>query len=254
MGIKNLLKRLFLTSKQRNQNELLNMLHDSGVIKLEGRETPSFEPSVLEIEEDMDTDDYSHVSELFGNAIIENDFSDIDKILDAKVDLTLYGKKVISGKQNVIQYWQDWISRYNEPYVGTRYRVRFCRHFERAALEVKPFSSLGMYLIARLQNGKVIDLLFAPNPLQDPMIRYWDLDHEALSFQKNSRLSQHLGEDLPPQPNRVPCMRCGLKSEELQWYKYYYDAGPLAYEGELSICPNCMETVEFFPTTLYRKN
>ncbi|MBQ4449824.1 MAG: hypothetical protein II900_05275 [Prevotella sp.] len=69
------------------------MLHDSGVIKLEGRDPPSFEPSVLEIEEDMDTDDYSHVSELFGNAIIENDFSDIDKILDEKVDLTLYGKK-----------------------------------------------------------------------------------------------------------------------------------------------------------------
>ena len=115
MGIKNLLKRLFLTSEQRKRNDLLNMLHDSGVIKIEGKEDPSFEPSVLEIEEDIDTDDYSHVSELFGKAIIENDFSDIEKILDEKVDLTLYGKNVISGKQNVIQYWQDWISRYKEP-------------------------------------------------------------------------------------------------------------------------------------------
>lgn len=254
MGIKDLLKRLFLTHKQQNQNDLLNMLHDSGVIKIEGREDPSFGTSVLEIEEDIEANDYFHVSELFGKAIIENNFSDIEKILDEKVDLTLYGQNVISGKQNIIQYWQDWIYRYKEPCVGTRFRVRFCRYFERAALEVKPFRSKGMYLIARLKNGKVMDLLFAPNPLQDSTIRYWNLDHEALSFQKSCRLAQHLGEDLPPQPNRMPCMRCGMKSEEMQWYKYYYDAGPLAYDGELSICPNCMDTVEYFPTTLYRMN
>ncbi len=80
------------------------MLHDSGVIKIEGREDPSFGTSVLEIEEDIEANDYFHVSELFGKAIIENNLSDIENILDEKVDLTLYGQNVISGKQNIIQY------------------------------------------------------------------------------------------------------------------------------------------------------
>ena len=35
-------------------NELLNELHDSGVIKIEGRENPTFDPSVLEIEENKE--------------------------------------------------------------------------------------------------------------------------------------------------------------------------------------------------------
>ena len=250
MGIIDLLKKLFQTSKQRRQNELLNMLHDSGVITIEGRKDPIFGQSVLEIEDGVERSVYFHISELFGKAIIYNNFSDIEKELDEQVNLTLYGKEVILGKKNVIQYWKDWIGRYKEPCVGTKYKVRYCCYFERSALEIKPFRAPKMFLLARLKDDKVIDLLLAPNPLQNPMIRYWDLDHEALSFQKDSYLAQQLGEDLIPQPNRMPCMRCGLKSEKMQWYKYHYDTGPLAYDGELSICPNCMETVEFFPTIL----
>lgn len=252
MGIKRFFKELFQSQREREVNELLNELHDSGVIKIEGRENPTFDPSVLEIEEETDGDDFFRISVLFGKAIIDNDFSDIEKELDEKVNLTIYGKKVITGRQNVIHYWKDWISRHNEPCNGTKYRVRFCQYFERVALELRPFRAKGMYLIVRLKNDKVIDLLYAPNPLQHPMIRYWDLDHKALSLKRDANIVNHLGEKLHAQLNRMPCMRCGLKSESMQWYNYHYDAGPLAYDGELSICPNCIETVEYFPTRLYR--
>lgn len=51
MGIKRFFKELFQSQREREVNELLNELHDSGVIKIEGRENPTFDPSVLEIEE-----------------------------------------------------------------------------------------------------------------------------------------------------------------------------------------------------------
>lgn len=254
MGLKAFFKRLFQSDMERKAKELLNVLHDTGVIKLKGREDPTSGPSVLEVEEGTERGAYFRISELFGKAIIKNDFSEIENKLDEQVNLTLYPNKVISGCQNVIDYWKDWMVRHNEPCNGTKYQVRYCRYFERVALQIKPFRYNPMYLIARIENDKVIDLLFAPNPLQSPIIRYWDLDREALSFQNEPYLGIHLGDSLQPQPNRVPCMRCGLKSEKLQWYNYHYDAGPLAYDGELSICPNCMETVEYFPTSLYRKH
>ncbi len=254
MGVKSFFKELFQSEEERQVNELLNELHDSGVIKLKGREDPTFGPSVLEMEEETDRDNYCRISELFGKTIIDNNFSEFEKELDEQVNLTIYGNKVIAGKQDVIHYWKDWIIRHNEPCNGTKYRVRYCRYFERFALEIIPFRFKAMYLIARLENNKVIDLLFAPNPLQSIWIQYWDLDHEALSFKKEPYLGIHLGDNLQPQPNRMPCMRCGLKSEKLQWYNYHYDAGPLAYDGELSICPNCMETVEYYPTALLRKH
>lgn len=251
MGIKRFFKELFQSQRERDVNELLNELHDSGVIKLNGRKDPTFGPSVLEIEEETDRDNYCRISELLGRAIVENDFSEIEKNIDEHVNLTIYKQKVIAGKQNVIQYWKDWIARHNEPCNGTKYRVRFCLYFERSALEIKPFRVKRMLLVARLKEGKVIDLLYAPNPLQNPFIRYWDFDTKALSLKGDVNIVHHLGEELEPQPNRIPCMRCGLKSEKLQWYNYHYDAGPLAYDGELSICPNCIETVEYFPTRLY---
>ena len=43
-------------------------------------------------------------------------------------------------------------------------------------------------LLNMLHDSGVI--FIAPNPLQPITIRYWDLDHEALSFKKEPYLSQ----------------------------------------------------------------
>jgi hypothetical protein len=53
MGIKRFFKELFQSQRERDVNELLNELHDSGVIKLKGKEAPTFDLSVFEIEENV---------------------------------------------------------------------------------------------------------------------------------------------------------------------------------------------------------
>lgn len=253
MSIKEFFRNLFLSSKTRRQQDLLNMLHDSGVIKIEGREYPQFPPSVLEIEDNINKDIYYQVSEILGKAILSNDFNEIQKYLSKDIVLTLYGKASTTGITEVINYFREWIDKFGQPCNGNKYKVRYCAYFNRIALEIKPFRAKPLFLVSRIEKGEIKDLFFAPNPLQSIMIRYWSLDNEALSFKKDPYLCQNLGEDLNPQQNRMPCMRCGTKSEKLQWYKYYYDCGPLSYNGELSICPNCMETVEYYPDTLLRK-
>lgn len=253
MSIKDYFRNLFQSSKAKRHQDLLNMLHDSGVIKIEGREDPQFQPSVLEIEDNINKDSYYQVSEILGKAILSSDFNEFLKYLSTDVVLTLYGKDSITGVTEVINYFREWINKFGLPCNGNKYKVRYCTYFNRNALEIKPFRACPLYIVARIDNDRINDLFFAPHPLQPITIRYWSLDNEALSFEKDPYLAQNLGEDLAPQRNRMPCMRCGTKSEKLQWYKYYYDRGPLAYDGELSVCPNCMETVEYYPDTLYRK-
>ena len=253
MNIKKFFNNLFMSSKTKRQQALLNMLHDSGVIKIEGREDPQFPPSVLEIEDNINKDIYFQVSKILGEAILSNNFKEFEKYLSTDIILTRYRKGSSAGITEVINYFSEWIAKYGQPCNGNKYKVRYCKYFNRNALEIKAFRATPLFVVPRIDNGKIKDLFLAPNPLQSIMIRYWSLDNDALSFKKDPYLSQNLGEDLEPRHDRMPCMRCGARSEKLQWYKYYYDRGPLAYDGELSVCPNCMETVEYYPETLYRK-
>ena len=140
----------------------------------------------------------------------------------------------------------------NEPAQTTKYEVKHCKYYNRAVLSIQPSGSKNLYQMARIENGKVQQLILCPNPLQSPLIRYWDLDHSPLMFKDLSVMPHRMGKDLEPRPYRIPCMRCGCKSEKLQLYEYTHNAGPLGYKGELSVCTNCMEAVEFLPTILIR--
>ena len=152
----------------------------------------------------------------------------------------------------MISYWEDWLERWNEPNDNTCYRVKYCKYYDREVLSIEPRGKRVLYQIARFEDGKAKQIILCPNPLQDPMIRYWDLDHSPLLFRDLSVMPHRMGKDLEPRPYRMPCMRCGCKSEKLQWYEYKHAAGPLGYSGELSVCGNCMEAVEFLPTILMR--
>ena len=236
-----------------DNKELDEKLLKSGAIQGEGCENKCFPKSTLEISDGLDANnEYFSFSKYFGEAIIKSDFSIVSHLLADNVSLVLYGYKEINGKSDVLEYWDKWIEKYNEPNVGTRYEVKLCEWFDRIVLAIIPRDAIRMYLVARINHDKVTHLLSCPNPLQDPMIRYWDLDRPALSFSNCGLLYHKIGKDLEPQSNRMPCMRCGRKSEDLQWYQFKLDRGPLVYNGELTICPDCMDVVEYCPTIMSR--
>jgi len=203
------------------------------------------------MEEKKETE-YGKFSRLFLEALMAKDFSLIEDLLADDVVQVLYGSKEMSGKSEVILFWKGWLERWNEPAETTKYEVRHCRYYDREVLSIRPSGSKAMYQMARIEHGKVQQLVLCPNPLQSPMIRYWDLDHSPLLFSDHSVMPHRMGRDLDPRPYRIPCMQCGCKSEKLQLYEYTHEAGPLGYKGELSVCPNCREAVEFLPTILIR--
>jgi hypothetical protein len=196
--------------------------------------------------------EYGNFSRLFLEALMAKDFSFVEDLLADDVVQILYDSKEFVGKNEVVSYWNGWLERWNEPAESTKYEVKYCKYYNREVLSIQPSRSRNLYQMARIENGKVKQLVLCPNPLQSPMIRYWDLDHSPLLFKDLTVMPHRMGKDLEPRPYRIPCMRCGCKSEKLQLYEYTHDAGPLGYKGELSVCTNCMEAVEFLPTILLR--
>lgn len=196
--------------------------------------------------------EYGKLSRLFLEALRIKDFSLVEDLLADDVVQILYDSKEFTGKNEVISYWEGWLERWNEPAETTKYEVKYCKYFNREVLSIQPSGSKNLYQMARIENEKVQQLVLCPNPLQSSMIRYWDLDHSPLLFKDLTVMPHRMGKDLEPRPYRIPCMRCGCKSENLQLYEYTHEAGPLGYKGELSVCTNCMEAVEFLPTILIR--
>ena len=213
----------------------------------------SKKPSQLEKpKETKQETEYGRFSRLFLEAMMTKDFSLVEDLLADDIVQILYDSKEFVGKKDVILYWEGWLERWNEPAETTKYEVKKCNYYNREVLSINPLGAKNLYQMARIENGKVQQLILCPNPLQSRLIRYWDLDHSPLLFKDLTVMPHRMGKDLEPRPYRIPCMRCGCKSEKLQLYEYTHDAGPLGYKGELSVCTNCMETVEFLPTVLLR--
>ena len=196
--------------------------------------------------------EYAMFSRLFLEALKTQDFTLVENLLSDDIVQIVYGTKEFTGKHEVISYWKGWLVRWNEPSEDTEYTVKYCKYYDREVLSINPSKGRELYQISRIENGKIRQLVLCPNPLQNPIIRYWDLNQPPLLFGNLTIMPNKMGKSLEPRPYRIPCMRCGCKSECLQLYEYTHETGPLGYRGELSVCSNCCEAVEFLPTVLIR--
>lgn len=87
-------------------------------------------------------------------------------------------------------------------------------------------------------------MVCAPNPLQDPIVRYWSFKRLPFAY---DYIMDNVQEQIPGEPKRLPCLKCGISSEGLVWYKVNIDLSPLSYAGVVSVCENCRKVVEFYP-------
>ena len=199
-----------------------------------------------------DNKQYAEFSSLFIDATMTKDFTHVANLMADDACMVVWDNKEFTGKDAVIEYWKGWLERWNEPKDATKYEVKFCNYYDRDVVSIRTPGYKDLYIIARIEDRMVKHLVLCSNPLQSPMIRYWSLDSSALLFEKSTLFPHQMGKNLEARKYRFPCMRCGCKSENLKWYEYTHETVPLGYTGELSICPNCMEAVEFFPTILHR--
>lgn len=206
----------------------------------------------MDMKDLIDNKQYSEFSSLFIDAIMTKDFTHVANLIADDAYLVVWDYNEFTGKEAVIDYWKGWLERWNEPKESTNYEVKFCNYYYRDVVSIRTPGCRDLYIIARIEDEIVKHLVLCPKPLQNPMIRYWSLDSSPLLFEKSTLFPHRMGKNLEAHKNRIPCMRCGCKSENLQWHEYTHKTVPLGYTGELSVCPYCMEAVEYFPTLLHR--
>lgn len=51
---------------------------------------------------------------------------------------------------------------------------------------------------------------------------------------------------------KIPCLKCGISSENLVWYKVNIGLGSLSYAGVVSVCEKCRKVIKFYPNALIR--
>lgn len=206
----------------------------------------------LVIEENLSDDIYTEIAKLFESCRYKRDFSLLKPYLANDVQLVLYGsQKTIIGVNEFEFYWKDRELRLERDNIEVQTTIKRCAYFSRTAIfdNIKGYKS--MYTVFRIVDNKITHVLLLPNPLQDPIIRYMDLNQLPFTYEY---IMQNVTEKIESNPNRIPCLRCGTLSEKLEWYKVTVDCGPLGYSGVVSVCNKCKKVVEFFPEILLRND
>lgn len=203
----------------------------------------------LTIEECLPSTDYQSASITLAEALLNNQFNKIEELLNEEAILVLHEARSIWGKKEIIAYWKDWLYRLTKDNLDVKYEVKFCANTLRAALSIRISGYKQMYVLFRIHEGKICNMVLAGNPLQDPLIRYEDLD--KLPYTTDFIISHAIDKDTP-EANRMPCLSCGKASEELDWYKVQINKGMLGYLGQAIVCPICNKVVEYYPNQLLR--
>ncbi|MBM6669544.1 sel1 repeat family protein [Phocaeicola coprophilus] len=206
----------------------------------------------ISYEDNLPDDMMYRVCKAFAQARNTDDFSDFENYLSDDVVFILYNKERIVGRNNFISYWKDYKRRNITDKVILNTTLKICNYYKRVAILDRPKGYSRMYLLFSLQNDKIVRAVYAPNPLHaNSLIRYCDLDQFPFGWSVLDKSIQE-GTKIPSKHNQVPCLNCGKLSEDLLWFHVKIRKVDLEYIGDLSICPNCVEQVEFKPDIMVR--
>ena len=187
-----------------------------------------------------------------GRGIVDGDFSAFEKMLSNQIIHVNYRRESISGKDEVIQYWKGWRSRYVETKKATKFEVVHSNYYSDSCLLLG-----SMVVLFLIKDGHVIKTLFIPRFLNrmvghhDDMLDFpYDLDSIMPCLTNVEALSEI--DDDETKENRIPCLTCGTPSERLGWYSSLFKAGCHGYSGVVSVCPHCQKVVEYYPSIRIR--
>jgi hypothetical protein len=209
--------------------------------------TESTKYGILEVQENIPDSPYTNAAKVLGEALLSGDFTDFGNLLDSDAEHISYNKETISGKEQVIEYWRGWRTRYVETRKAKKFEVVYSNYYSNACLLMEM-----MVVMFFIREDKVQKVLLIQRHL-NPMIGYHE-DILEFPFDLNS-IKHCLSELREPteifEPvateNRIPCLTCGTHSEKLEWHSSLFQFGDVGYSGIVSVCPHCHKVVEFYP-------
>lgn len=200
------------------------------------------------MEENLPNDIFTQASKVMLDALIFGTFDDFENMLDDKVETVLYRLKTIKGKTDVLAYWWDWRKRFVTTKKVTNFNVVVSRYYSHACLRIEEVQ----LIMFQIEDGKIVKIVSLPERLTSPysddnMLNY------PLEYARIKRYLAPLGESVDkdgnpmPLTDRMPCLDCGMESQDLKWYSiripdWSYNRWQI---GQVSICPQCGRIVEY---------
>lgn len=200
------------------------------------------------MEENLPDDIYTQVSKTMIDALIFGIFEDFEEMLDDAVETVLYRYKTIRGKVEVRDYWWDWRKRFVLTKKVTNLEVVMSRYYSHACVKVESYQ----LIMFGIEDGKITKIVSLPLRLtsvysNDNMLNY-PLEYVRIK-QFLTPLEESLDKDGNPMPltDRIPCLHCGVESQDLNWYRIripdrFADRWQI---GQVSVCPQCGRVVEY---------
>lgn len=195
----------------------------------------------LQIDDNLPDNIYTTVSCELGKAIETGDYGNFSAYLDDNVELVIYERKTIRGKQEVEDYWKDWRKRHIETNQIKDIEAVYSYYFARTCLLLQT-----MIVMTEIKNGNIVKMLMAPRHIAG------DKHHDDLvgcspynlNYIRTTLQPLKEGDEINKE-NRLWCPSCGAHSESLDWRNSLINTGFHGYQAEVSICPECSKVVEF---------
>lgn len=197
--------------------------------------------SRFEIQECLPDSPHLQAAERLGRGLLDEDLTSFSEMLSDDVELLFYEKDPIYGKDEVVDYWNSYAKRYITNCIIKTLKVKQCNYYVKPCLEMDT-----MYVLFRFDDsGKIVMIFLTPrNTDKYNLSGSIQLDELPFSmeFLKRTGFVDLPGTDTDFH-NRIPCMRCGEHSENLEWHGL--EKGIII--GAQSVCPHCGAAVEFLP-------
>ena len=205
------------------------------------------------IDENLPADLYTKASVALMNALTLGEFNEFESLLDDDVRTFLTSKKEVkNGKAETMEYWKDWRNRFVDrpfgaPPLANDFEVSRSNYYSHACLLIRNTLILFRFN-SDLITSIILTIAKSSEYSEDDKMNY-PLDIK--------RIKQYL-EPLPEKDddgnpihtvNRMPCLRCGTESANLNWYKSTIPSDDFFKKryniGQVSVCPQCGRIVEY---------
>lgn len=200
------------------------------------------ERALVEIQDGLPDTPHKQASMALCNALVSDDYSCLENLLDDQCILVLNNRCSFTGKNDIVSYWKDRKKRKDNDKLIERYVVTHCPYYSNTALRICTNGHSDAYVMFGFAQGKITQMVFTIIQVAGQSLNSEGLDE--IPF-KVDIINSHIEEEIAPKNDRIPCLHCGTPSESLKWYRVLFKSGIHGYLGDASICPNCNCFIEY---------
>lgn len=211
------------------------------------KEYAKLETDKIDVAEGVEDTQERAAAICLGDALLNENLSSFYTLLDEHAEQTIYAEKrfeSIKGSAAIRKYWQDWIVRQKEQGLTHKFKIIRAEYFSTEALAIDYYDSSKRYCTEYLvvfhfnAQGKIQRIIFTSSRIY---YTYFVESKKDLLVTLETLSPKGLDRDFDTD-SHLPCIYCGKPSSQLLWFGYRR----IAYEGEVSFCPDCKEIVEHY--------